>query len=600
MEQRSDAWMTGLSVVAALLALAAGPIGVLVVRDFWLRRRIWGVLRTQGRCPTCGYSLLGLAATDGVALCPECGRSIELSKAMLALSGAAGAGRVALGMTVDLPEPLFSRSRCRRFARGAMWIGGSAALLAAASMAVNEMVIRRDAAAARRALLLSRGMPSGSPLGMADANVAFASHGATVQLALRNSTGKVLALLPGTSGSYLFSGMEAIVDPDRRIRRDVRLRLPDNPSLVGRHAWMDGMVTWKAVEECEARGLFRELAALDTTWRSDTRCSPGAGCFAKFPYFDWQGEDFNAVACVLNARLVLRADAGDWHEYASTLRTFGRVTRAAWSAATAADCNALTLIETRVMLDLCQRLSRADVDAAFIDAVEPVLDEMGPSIDIRGWVQTERAEILEMTAWLFSDPDRVRWGLLTPGDASVLRQRARDFNVGIWARLGTYRGNEAEIHRVFDWIQAGGSATPVTSEDVARQQGSVQIPASFTADSLWRVLAIQQVECFRRAARVQIALMRHRARTGHEAKSLDDLRGEVAVGWMVDPYSGKDFGFAVPPETEDERGVLYTVGPNRRDDFVQAHRWVRLAPAGPLMYTLSGQELDFRFDFPEP
>lgn len=48
-------------------------------RDRWLRNAILKRL-TQGKCPACDYSLLGLGVSDGTVRCPECGLVTTLAE----------------------------------------------------------------------------------------------------------------------------------------------------------------------------------------------------------------------------------------------------------------------------------------------------------------------------------------------------------------------------------------------------------------------------------------------------------------------------------------------------------------------------------------
>lgn len=67
----ADAYLISLLVLfVAFFAVQAG--GLLLIRDFWLRRLVRKQLRGT-RCPACSYSLLGLSILEGVLTCPECG-----------------------------------------------------------------------------------------------------------------------------------------------------------------------------------------------------------------------------------------------------------------------------------------------------------------------------------------------------------------------------------------------------------------------------------------------------------------------------------------------------------------------------------------------
>lgn len=67
-----------LIIVVISTTVMSGALVALLIRDRWLR---WAISEQidAARCPACRYSLLGLAAADGIITCPECGegRAIE-------------------------------------------------------------------------------------------------------------------------------------------------------------------------------------------------------------------------------------------------------------------------------------------------------------------------------------------------------------------------------------------------------------------------------------------------------------------------------------------------------------------------------------------
>lgn len=66
-----------LTLVAALTAVVVGVISMsllMIVRDFFMRRRVRKVIASRGSCVKCGYVLIGLRVPDDLNLrCPECG-----------------------------------------------------------------------------------------------------------------------------------------------------------------------------------------------------------------------------------------------------------------------------------------------------------------------------------------------------------------------------------------------------------------------------------------------------------------------------------------------------------------------------------------------
>lgn len=72
-------WQVPVAILSIVVGAFAGGVCALFIRDFWLRRALRHRI-LELACPSCTYSLLGLAATDGIITCPECGTPYELAK----------------------------------------------------------------------------------------------------------------------------------------------------------------------------------------------------------------------------------------------------------------------------------------------------------------------------------------------------------------------------------------------------------------------------------------------------------------------------------------------------------------------------------------
>lgn len=68
----------GVAILAVVIGALAGALTGLLIRDRWLRRRLSARI-LELACAGCGYSLLGLAAQQGIIICPECGNRCELA-----------------------------------------------------------------------------------------------------------------------------------------------------------------------------------------------------------------------------------------------------------------------------------------------------------------------------------------------------------------------------------------------------------------------------------------------------------------------------------------------------------------------------------------
>ena len=82
---RPDVLRTLREVLTGVLGVGVSLIVALLVRDWWLRRRVREVLEGS-RCPRCRYLLLGLRADEGRVRCPECGLLHEFTAEEVLLS----------------------------------------------------------------------------------------------------------------------------------------------------------------------------------------------------------------------------------------------------------------------------------------------------------------------------------------------------------------------------------------------------------------------------------------------------------------------------------------------------------------------------------
>jgi hypothetical protein len=71
-------WQIPVALSAVIIGAVIGGVSGLLIRDHWLRRRLAARI-LELACAGCGYSLLGLATTDGIIVCPECGNPCELA-----------------------------------------------------------------------------------------------------------------------------------------------------------------------------------------------------------------------------------------------------------------------------------------------------------------------------------------------------------------------------------------------------------------------------------------------------------------------------------------------------------------------------------------
>lgn len=74
---RGEKWIQTTLVVLVLVAVGASIVVGHLVRDAILIHAIRTRIRS-GRCPECGFSLLGLPIADGAIVCPECGSQMTL------------------------------------------------------------------------------------------------------------------------------------------------------------------------------------------------------------------------------------------------------------------------------------------------------------------------------------------------------------------------------------------------------------------------------------------------------------------------------------------------------------------------------------------
>lgn len=142
-------WLS-VSLVAILATAAVPLVGGLVLRDWFLRRRLRRIVRGQGRCPRCGYTLLGLPIPRSLILpCPECGHESRVDPALHELTRRDERSFEASTLYIE-PRAFWSRERVRWWAKATLLVLLGAIVVTAIPAACHEWTLRRQAEQARR------------------------------------------------------------------------------------------------------------------------------------------------------------------------------------------------------------------------------------------------------------------------------------------------------------------------------------------------------------------------------------------------------------------------------------------------------------------
>ncbi len=543
------------SVLFLVIAVAGPLLAMLFLRDRLLHRRLLCVLRTRGRCLSCGYGLVGLVvAPDNHVTCPECGLRVEVDPALGELT-LDDTGRPRFEPRQGPPSfwtPKRKRILKRCLVALAIFVFG----VIPAALGVYEIFLRvqartaaaeRPGAAALRALVEKhQPVPAG---------VDEPDGWKAIELA---------AKLLGEADQQAWRGQgDAIPDFSLIYSTPVRKRSPEEIAADDRNLEL----SLRLVDVYRKAGVYDALASAASARRAvrpihDTVTQPlGTAPIQSL------GVHRN-FARVCAARMFLARQAGDLPEFEAA---FDQLMGSARSL------RQQPLLIDGLVAMACEMLGRQRAkavvmehpDEAWLVAIERVLDRQCAEIDPGYMFEGDEILALDSTGWLFSSPGRVRLGRFSAG-VRLITQDTWELGEPLPPRLGTYAQNRDELKirwkavaqcaRTERFERATKASLPGESDlALIRQLSPTLGPV---------VQTIDQTSLERRGLRTMLALERYRLAEGTYPERLDTLVPRFIAAVPLDPWSGKPLCYRRLAQ-HDESGreyLLYSVGADGQDD----------------------------------
>ena len=558
-----------LNIVLILIGCATPPIGAFLARDFLLIRRVRRILRTRGTCPSCRYSLVGLAvAPDLKVTCPECGNITTVDPSLGELTtDEAGRPRFKPDESRHKKSHFWTDARRKRFKRAAPWLAASIIGLPLLIAGSNEAFIRWQASVARKerpphdaliALIEANRLPGETP-GQPDA-WAIIDRAAEQMHALDRQIweGAGTKWNPGNERHYpdynatMYPQASAVIDPDhddyQRADRLARAAFDEQCRLLALEMLelhrKDGLYDTLR-EAADTRFFTRNLWADEyTTFEENTPYVLGPR---------------RILASICAARMKLAHEALDKAEFLDATRS--------GLALAALHLRQPVLIDHLHGLAfeglICARLNDALVRGVPPDWL-PEIDDLLANHETHAshtlWIESERITALDAVAFTFSHPDFVRLGRWTPALAEF-----RDHG----ERLGTYAANRNEI-LAWHANHVAMRALPVQQKvAAARPESDLMLLGASLLPTRKSVTTEDRATLTRRSLRTIIAIERYRAAHGAPPDSLAALVPNFLTEVPLDPWVGKPLGYKLIDPTADSLNrpyLLYCVGGDFTDN----------------------------------
>lgn len=521
-----------LSAGAAIESLVAGMLGVLITRDWLLGRRVRRVLRLSGTCYSCGYSLLGMRVGEDLVLhCPECGAAVEVDPAMNELAEVDGGARE-YRPQVPREQRVVRERRLRRRRLAIRWtaivVVGSAAVLGSGYGVWWWSLVRqaRVAGAARnghaRVLELSRSL---QPAG-------FQSDAETEAFA---------AVLKEVGDVVKEVSEEWAREPDHvGCRADFSILwyagTPEQYDLSVRRpgAYISTMgVTKRALEELRARGTFERLRVLPTMRALALKFElPEREPLVNF-LLPTLGQS-RQVARLSAGRMHLALGAGDREEYLEVMKEGFALVREVDGQGTLIS----RLVGSAILSLLFGRIEEHASAYPDVDWVRGVNEIVG-SFQRPPYSKTlefERIATIDTVRWFYSDASRVRMATIT-GQLGDSLGSTRSIGVVGFERCATV---ERELEAYYRAWEAYADA-PLSSRGTPPAVGVSSAVGGALVPALTRAFGSDvQSEAQQRRVVLSLAMEEFRLTMGRYPTHVDEIRGLVAPGLLVDLASGQE------------------------------------------------------------
>lgn len=531
---RGNSDLFGLFTTVVLTGCICGPLAGILMRDILLRWRVRHVLRTRGSCFSCRYSLLGLPVAAGnLVTCPECQTVNEVDEAMTELSSSDTAGpRVSSDPAAVEALKAKAERRLRWWRRTKVAVSIAAAVLAAC-WGGYEYFLRQQAAAAAAARPGIAGLmmyaeslqPAPASPDELDGWVLYDKA-----LAAKLRVDEVLSQTPprefaGKSLREDFSSVYA--EATTNAQENERRKLQADAAI-------------QAIAAYEAQGVFGEFDALAGARRClmPLQVAPNAPLVSiSLP----QNGPGLSVVYLMNARMTLAARSGNRAQVIAAYRT-GLALARLHQMQPASTGLVLGLLFERQMHDQLRRLlitapQTFDVPTlkSLIAAAREQRWDMPPGHLVAGDALCK----LDTLAWIFSSPDRVRFGKFTPGLGNAFGGWGPLGAAELTGSLGTFESNRAElIARTQTWTNLAGlrvferESMPVPGVEAAHAVVSLlDYPP-------WSKLQHRDATMLiRNGTFAMLAVELYQREHGDPPPTLSAALGEIPVHLVLDPFA---------------------------------------------------------------
>lgn len=558
-------------------AIAAGItlVALVMLRLMWLRIGAKRALIRRGRCATCGHGLSGIPiGNQDQVRCPECAALTPAVEAWNEIDRSSP-DRPVFRPATGLVSVFWTRRRLALSGKLCAALLLLCALGYGGWWGVREMGIRKEAAVARRE------RPN-----------------------LDEVNAKILALKPPLQPGQKYAGdaiREILTKYDALVQQfkdthmagvEGRERIVVDADWAEQPSHADDSDDWKMnvhyssklMTFLQASDLYEDLDRLRATarWQDNAlfpidqpRVGPSA-----LP-------DLRRALRICTARMRIARGA----RYAPEFERAGLSAIAIYE--TSAACPLLInwliarSIEKAILKEIREVLL-ADPSREMLHAVDQLVEAL-PEIDHISPFESEQASMLDAVCWFFSEPSRVRRGMSAP-------ELEEKLGVGKFALeddpeaagLGTYTQNREAIDLAAKQYIAAARLAPFerrTQGLSVPDRSELAIP-NFYAGVLpiWIGQADEHV-LHRRAVRIMVRLEQFRQAELRYPDSLQELLTRNPQLNVLDPFSGKAFGYRLSNARNDRlnRGyVLWSVGADGEDNGgFENRRWdVGLRPAG--------------------
>lgn len=581
------------------IALLIGGLASLVLRDVLLRRSVRRVLKGSADCWNCGYRLLGLpVSAENSIRCPECGSVSRVDASVSELSVGPAAVDGSTELIAERPAKIRwwqSQRVRRRIAFGAgflvllpigweahiQWQAAQARRINPGTKALMQHVLGVQGTGAADADAWSVAVSAAMSLEQAERNVRTDMGGGWPRFLVSEETRKRFEAGEGqTAGLAGWLLAEPEMNPEYTSVLEPPRGTTGEEARYYREA---GEVARKVLESTHLRETTDRLARL--------RMGPGGISAVAGMRTLPTGKDLLAATILMPelwplqrlgamqaGRVQIAAAAGDIEECLSIIEEGLTVAQVVGDQPFAFDRQTASVIQARVLGAAAQLLDQ-HLTLAQLERFNQLLHSRTIRTDLLSTLDGERLLARSNVCWVFSNPNRARFGLVSPAFVRFAKSwggPTYDYPeiLEVWTKqdLGSLDRNLSLIDAISAHHRAQ-AALPAFQRGgypaaLARERDRLVLASFFEPSLHWMWASYDHERLQLVGLRVRVALERHRLTHGAYPDTLDQLN--VPMNPVpIDPMSGQAILYKrVDPKT-DKFGLaylLYVPGPDGTDN----------------------------------